>query len=128
MDRVQIGPAKGVRIAVTAFVVSIVVLLCVVGGTLFLLTDRSSETEAFSAELRAGLVTNCQRGGNPLRKAVQRMLREQIAQSKHIDLAKFFPQIPPAELQRLIAEQNAKRRALIRSIAPVDCTRLYPTP
>jgi hypothetical protein len=43
MDRVGIGPVKGLRIAVAAFVLSVILFLGVAGGSVYLLTSKSNE-------------------------------------------------------------------------------------
>lgn len=43
MDRVSVGPVKGLRIAVAAFVLSVVLFLGVAGGSIYLLTSKSNE-------------------------------------------------------------------------------------
>lgn len=80
----------------------------------------------FVSQLRNGLVTSCEKNGNPLREAVQGMLREEIGRSNSPQIKAFFPQIPPSELKRLIAEQVAADEATIHEITPVDCAAQYP--
>lgn len=128
MDSVKLGPVKGLRIAVAAFAISIVLFIAVIGGALWLLNTRNSDLSGFATDLRNGLVKSCERTGNPLREAVQKMLRDQIRQSNPAEIRRFFPQIPAAELERLIAEQITRDRTTIRQIAPVDCSNLYPRP
>jgi len=109
----------------------IAVLLLAAFGTLAFLYLRSSQVngvEQFNTELRNGLVASCERNGNPLREAVQKMIRDQIEQSRSPAIKRYFPQIPPRELERLIREQNEAREATLRQIAPVDCAALYPRP
>lgn len=77
------------------------------------------------AQINEALVRSCEDNGNPLRMAVQQMLRDQINQSHSTNLERFFPQIPPRKLHRLIHQANEKRRQEIRSIRPVDCNALY---
>lgn len=101
MDRVSLGPVKGLRIAVAAFVLSIALFVAVIAAGIYFATNESARTKDFSSELRDGLVANCERNGNPLREAVQRMLREQIARSERTP-ANFFPNIPPKVFEELI--------------------------
>lgn len=126
MDRVDaelpfVGPVKGLRIAVAAFVLSILLFGVVVVGAIYVVEVHSADAN----RLREGLVESCERNGNPLRKTVQDILRDQIKQSESPLLARFFPQIPKADLDRLIAAQNELRRERIQQIAPVDCQALY---
>lgn len=127
MDRVSVGPVKGLRIAVAAFVLSVVLFVAVIAGGIYFATNESASTRDFSSELRDGLVASCERNGNPLREAVQKMLRDDIAQSRSPALRRFFPQIPPAELDRLIQAETKANEETIREIAPVDCASLYPS-
>lgn len=43
MDRVKLGPVKGLRIAVAAFVLSLVLLFAVGGVTVYVLSGRANE-------------------------------------------------------------------------------------
>jgi uncharacterized membrane protein len=128
MDQVSAGRVKGLRIAIAAFVLSIFLFLLVAGGGIYLVTAQSTKAEDFSSELRDGLVASCESNGNPLREAVQKMLRDDIAQSRSPVLRRLFPQVPRAELDALIRADNEADRATIESIAPVDCASLYPRP
>jgi len=125
VDRVGIGPVKGLRIAVAAFVLSIVLFVTVVAGGVYFATDETVSTRDFSSKLRDGLVASCERNGNPLREAVQRMLREQIRRSERTP-ASFFPNIPPKVFEELIRQSIEADRKTIHEIAPVDCASLYP--
>lgn len=78
-----------------------------------------------TTELRDGLVESCERNGNPLREAVTTLLEDQIAQTQNLDYSEFFPTVPEERLDALIEMQNDKRRALLRTIQPVDCQALY---
>lgn len=50
MDRVRLGPVKGLRIAVAAFVLSVVLFGAVVGGGLYLAVHQATEgTETHEA-------------------------------------------------------------------------------
>jgi hypothetical protein len=89
-------------------------------------SDRVDQAIEFSQDLRTGLIKSCDRNGNPLREAVQRILRQEIAQSQSPLLYEFFPQIPRARLEALIVEQNKERREIIAEIQPVDCAQQYP--
>lgn len=125
MDRVSVGRVKGLRIAIAAFVLSVFLFVAVIGGGIYLATNQSTSTKDFSTELRDGLVASCESNGNPLREAVQAMLRDQIRRSKNTP-PEFFPDIPPAVFERLVSEQIRANRARIAQIAPLDCASLYP--
>jgi hypothetical protein len=43
MDRVRVGPVKGLKIAIAAFVLSVFLFVVVVGGAGYLLTHKSEE-------------------------------------------------------------------------------------
>jgi len=129
MERFRIEPIKGLRWAVVAFVLSVLLFAGTVGVALYLRSASVADTQRFAQELRTGLIKSCERNGNPLREAVQAMLHEQITQSRNERLLhQLFPNFPPAELDRLIAVENARRRATLHKIAPVDCPGLYPHP
>ena len=128
MDRVRVGPVKGLKIAVAAFVLSVLLFAAVVGLGIYILTNQSDETQDFSAQLREGLVTSCEVNGNPLREAVRNQIQEQIRQREHLDYARFFPNVPPEELKLLLEQQNEADRATLAEIAPVDCSEQYPKP
>jgi len=110
---------KNVGRFVTPYLVAGMSILLILG------LIRVDETNTFATELRDGLVTNCEQSGNPLRTAVQMMLREQIKQAESTP-ARYFPDVPPAVFHRLVREQVEATRAAIRRIAPVDCAALYP--
>jgi hypothetical protein len=80
----------------------------------------------FVSQLRDGLVTSCEKNGNPLREAVQGMLREEIARSNSPQIKTLFPQIPAGELEHLIDKQVVADEATIYEITPVDCGAQYP--
>lgn len=128
MDRVAIGPVKGLKVAIAAFVLSVVLFVIVVGGLIVVFATRNDELERFSQDLRAGLVRNCETNGNPLREAVRGQLREEIHKRGTIDYSRFFPDIPPAELESLLAQQNRADHKTLRKLAPVDCPSLFPSP
>lgn len=84
------------------------------------------ETSTFARDLRDGLVKSCEENGNPLREAVQDQIRHQIEQRETVDYTRFFPTIPPGELERLLEEQNEQDRKTLHRIAPINCAALYP--
>lgn len=106
------------KIIVIILVVSIVTCSALLGGAIYL---RVTEED----RLREGLIENCQHNGNPLRKAVRGILEDQIRQSENVDLSKFFPGIPPSELEALIEEENDQRREHIQQLHPVPCKEQY---
>lgn len=127
MDSVSLGPVKGLRIAVAAFLLSVVLFLGGIAGAGYLLNARSDDAARFASELRNGLVKSCEQNGNPLRRAVQRMLHEQIRSSEQTP-ATYFPNIPPAVFKMLVKRQIKADRETIHQIAPVSCSSLYPKP
>lgn len=121
--------------ASTAIKVGVVVLLVLVvlsgvgvGSYLYIRSEQVAETKEFSNELRDGLVASCERNGNPLREAVRKMLRQDLAQSDPQTIRRYFPQIPLSEIERLIQRQREETLETIAEIAPVDCASLYPKP
>lgn len=98
MDRVSIGPVKGLRIAVAAFVISLVLSLVVIAGGGYLLTHRSQEASetheavcALSEDLEART------------KAAKDFLR---------DHPHGIPGVPPATLRQSITNQERSVDAL----------------
>lgn len=89
-------------------------------------TARVDQAIDFSQDLRSGLVSSCDKNGNPLREAVQRILENEIEQSQSPILHEFFPQIPSSRLDELIQDANKERREIIAEIAPVNCEKQYP--
>jgi len=128
VDKVTVGRVKGLRIAVTAFVLSVILFIGGIFTTGYFLAARNSDNERFAKELHDGLVRNCKKNGNPLREAVQSQIREQIKQRQTFDYTKFFPSVPPAELKHLLEEQNRIDQARLKEIAPVPCTKIFPRP
>jgi uncharacterized membrane protein len=128
MDQIQVRRVKGLRIAVAAFALSVFLFVAMAGGTVYLLTSKSDDNADFSTELRNGLVESCEVNGNPLREAVRHQINEQIQQREQLDYARFFPNIPTAELKLLLDQQTEADRERLKEIAPVNCASLYPKP
>lgn len=126
MDQITVKRVKGLRIAIAAFVLSVFLFVAVIVGGAYVLTTRSDDLQDFSSALRNGLVQSCEENGNPLREAVQEEVRSEIRQRSTLDYGRFFPDVPAAELERLLAEETAEDRAILKKIAPVDCPSLYP--
>lgn len=103
-------------------------LTAAITGLLILGLIQVGQTRDFANDLRDGLIKSCDKNGNPLREAVQKMLRDDIEQSKSPVIRRFFPYIPSGELERLIQAETKSDEATIRAIAPVDCASLYPRP
>lgn len=118
------GRVKGIHLAVLAFILSLFLLLITVGGGAYVLTHETQTQATFSRELREGLIENCEKNGNPLREVVQKLLHEQIRNAESPQIRVFLPQIP---LYLLRAHIAADRKRL-GEIAPVVCTRQYPSP
>lgn len=76
-------------------------------------------------ELRHGLIHSCEVNGNPIREAVQGVLRQELKRSDPETIRKFFPQIPEAELNHLLESQMDQIRAQIEKLNPVDCSAQY---
>lgn len=112
------------RFAVIAFILSLVLAVCAGGGIVYGLTRHTTSNANFSKELREELVRNCATNGNPLRRAVQGLLREQIRNAESPEIRRLFPQIPEQLLEAHIA---ADENRLIE-IAPVSCANQYPNP
>lgn len=71
-------------------------------------------------------VEACERG-NDVRAALVEGLKDDIRSTRRTKPS-FFPNIPPAEFQALIAAQIQRKEALIKTLAPVDCAKAYPQP
>ena len=67
--------------------------------------------------------TSLQPGG--IRYIVSSQIQEQIRQSKQLDYARFFPNVPADELHQLIATQNAHRTQQVHDLLDVNCDALY---
>ena len=120
------GPNQ-VRNAVFALAAAIALLAVslVVAGSL---NGPSPESVANSQiELRDSLVWNCAHEGEPLRRVIRLILREDIRSSANVKPS-FFPDIPPKVLHRLIKTQVAAKRRRLKLVKPVDCEQLYPAP
>ena len=133
MDRVRIGPVKGLRIAMAAFVISVFLFVAVIvgGAVLFIArsednAQRSQENAQFAKELRNGLVANCEANGNPLREVLIEEQHEAILSLKDPRLPQLLPTTPPAIIEQIVLEGNAQHRERIKKLMPVDCSALYP--
>jgi hypothetical protein len=81
----------------------------------------------FAKELSSGLIRSCQQNGNPLRRAVQQLLRQQIRAADSTPPS-FFPSIPPDRFRELIRRGDAFKRRAIHKVEPVRCAEQYPGP
>lgn len=115
---IEAKTSKRTRRVVIVLVLSIMGSCILLGGALYAKSQQDNS-------LRAGLIEGCKTNGNPLRAAVRGILEDEIAQSESADLEKFFPQIPPEELEKLIREQNEKREERIAQLQPVNCEAQY---
>jgi DNA-binding transcriptional regulator of glucitol operon len=70
-------------------------------------------------------IAGCQRQ-NIIRKTLRENLQEDIEQSHSTNYEKFFPNIPPDKLHRLIHRENVKSRERIKELARQKCRQLFP--
>jgi len=126
MDRVQFGPVKGLRIAIAAFTLSLILLLAVLGFGAYLVATQSQNTANFSAELREGLVNNCLTNGNPLRVVLIEEQEAAIQNPRDPRIHKLFPDAPIALAEQVIREGNREHRERIKKLQPVACRSAYP--
>lgn len=79
----------------------------------------------YENSLRATLVYSCEHEGNPLRVTVQKILKEDIKNSAHIQTS-YFPNIPPHVIHLLVQKGIAAEKARLKEIAPIECAEAYP--
>lgn len=114
--KITIGALLAVLLLATAGMVSF----------FYLRSEQVNQVQDFQSQLRTGLIKSCEDNGNPLREAVQSLLREQIKSSKNTTLLeKFFPQIPKSQLEKLTEASVAANQTRLREIRPLDCESLY---
>lgn len=127
MDRVGLGPVKGLRIAMMAFVLSLFLLIAVLGLGAYLVTHKTNSVVNFSTELQEALVENCETVGNPLREAEVEDLKEGINSVDDPLIKVLFPEVPKSVADKLIRQSNAVKRERIEKVAPIDCASSYPS-
>ena len=115
------------RITVGALIAVMLLAAATTFAFLYLRSQQVEQVETFNQELRNGLIASCEKNGNPLREAVQSLLRTQIKNSQNLkQLERFFPQIPPPELRTLTERQVDANQKLLHEIDPLDCEKIYP--
>ena len=124
MDRVSIGPVKGLRIAMAAFVLSLFLLLCAGGVGVYLVTHKAQTNAKFSKELRNGLVKNCETTRTVLVEGIQ----GELLSVNDPRIPEIFPDVPKEVADRIIREGNKEKRDRIATIRPSGCEAAYPQP
>jgi hypothetical protein len=76
-------------------------------------------------KLRESAVAGCERQ-NDVREAIRSQITAEIQESRHVDYSEIFPDVPPAELYRLISESNDRLRDQRANIPNADCEAAYP--
>lgn len=85
------------------------------------------EVKESQEALTAGLVKNCETGGNKIREVLQTRIENEIDQSQNMDLLeKLFPNLSKPELKELTSSSIKEREAEKKEIAPVNCKDQYP--
>ena len=112
------------------YLTAVITLILIV--SLFSVNENANRAEANADELRAGLIANCEKNGNPLRDAMQALIRDQIEQDRvFVDskqAALFFPNVPPEQVKALVKTSIQNNERLLESVPDVDCQALYPDP
>jgi hypothetical protein len=78
----------------------------------------------FQENLREATQGGCERQ-NEVRQALRSQLTAEIRESQTVDYSEIFPDIPPAELDRLIRESNERLREQRADIPDADCEAAY---
>lgn len=100
-----------------------VVTIAIVVGLVVLITVREGNQ---ANDLREGLITNCEKNGNPLREVLQKRIHHEIEQTQNKALLeKLFPTFSEAELDKLISTSTKERREEIKEVAPINCQEQY---
>lgn len=124
MDRVGLGPVKGLRIAIAAFTLSLVLLLAVLGLGAYLVAHKTQSNANFSKELHGALVENCETTRTVLVEGIQ----GELLSVNDPRIPEIFPDVPKAVADRIIREGNKEKRERIAQIRPSGCEAAYPTP
>ncbi len=92
--------------------------------------DAAREASQAAVTVRAAAIQNCQKSLQPggIRFIIADGLRHQIDQSKTLDYQQFFPNVPPRQLEGLIAHQRQQQEQQIKDLKSVNCVQLYPAP
>jgi hypothetical protein len=78
----------------------------------------------FQEDLRVATQGGCERQ-NEVRQALRSQLTAEIQESRRVDYSEIFPDIPPAELDRLIKESNERLREQRADIPDAPCAEIY---
>lgn len=87
----------------------------------------AEEVRSDQAQLTDALEWGCEYVGNPLRRVIQAMIREDIRGSARVKPS-YFPSIPKPVLHRLIRAQITAKRRRLKAVAPINCADFYPSP
>lgn len=90
----------------------------------------SQRASAAVSAVHATQVSACQKSIQPggVRAVVAAQIQDQLNQSKHVNYHRFFPNIKPRKLKRLIRRQRASQRREITALLNVNCAALYSAP
>jgi hypothetical protein len=87
----------------------------------------SRQNHRFAAELRAGLIENCEKNGNPLREVLIEEQEAAILGPHDPRIHELLPGTPQAVINQIVAEGNREHRERKAKLTPVDCPKLYPS-
>ena len=98
-----------------------------VGVALLIVTwAEVKKVEEFSEDIREYAIIACERN-NDIRAVVRSIVQAEVEQSSSLPPS-FFPDIPPAEFERLLEEEAARARIQLRELRSIPCDVAVPAP
>jgi hypothetical protein len=128
VDHVQIGPINGLKLALLAFLMAVVLTCVVVGGVVVVVLTRATDNRHFAERITDALVDSCEENGNPLREILIEEQEDALQNPHDPRIHELFPQAPIPLAEQIIREGNAQHRERIHRLRPVDCRAQYPPP
>lgn len=123
-------------LAIRFFVISLLALALAIGSVVWIASEHATEAHEEAAiatrtaeQIREGLIDNCQRNSNTLRRGLQQYFQSELAQQRKLGYKSyhaFFPDIPPHRLQQLLKAQKARLHYDIHNrFRELDCAALF---
>lgn len=83
----------------------------------------AEDVDDFSRNLQTNLVNSCRSAGDPVRRALIDVYRDEIEQAQTVDYSSFFPNIPRDELERLIQEGINRDQGVVNRLEAIPGCR-----
>lgn len=118
---------KRLRITIGAFIAVTLIGTLLVISFLYLRSEQVSQVQTFNSELHAGLIVNCEKHENPLRRGLQEEKEDELYEIKHpkqnVLNALHISRQKAIELSQ---PQVKSLKKDIKRYAPINCQNTYP--